>query len=169
MPVDSFKYVSRLVTRYYKLTSVKDYGPIPWIQLSKPIDESKFALVTSGGLYDQRHDESFDLERESEEPSWGDPSYRAISVDIPPGSMGASHHHLNTDGVLDDRNVLLPIDRFQELISEGNIGGLADHHYSFMGYQGYPSDLSGWTETYGPEVAGRMRDEEVDCIFLTTA
>ena len=169
MPVDSFKYVSRLVTRYYKLTSVKDYGPIPWTPLSKPIDESTFALVTSGGLYDQRHDKSFDLERESEEPSWGDPSYRGIPVDILPGSIGASHHHLNTNGVLADRNVLLPLDRFQELISEGKVGRLADHHYSFMGYQGYPSDLSRWTEKYGPEVAGRMRDEEVDCIFLTTA
>lgn len=169
MPVDSFKFVSRLVTRYYKLTSVGDYGPIPWTPLTKPLKECNFALLTSGGLYDRRHDEPFDLEREEREPSWGDPTYRALAVDIPPDAIGTSHHHLNTDGVLMDRNVLLPIDRFQELAAEGQIGSLTPHHYSFMGYQGYPSDLSGWLNTYGPEVASLMSEEGADCVFLTTA
>jgi D-proline reductase (dithiol) PrdB len=169
MPVDSFKYIPRLVARYYKLTTVEDRGPIPWTPLSKPIEQCTFALVTSGGLYDRRHDQPFNLVREEREPAWGDPSYRSIPTDIPPGEMGASHHHLNISGVLADHNVLLPIDRFRELISDGRIGGLARRHYSFMGYQGFPSDLSGWTQVYGPEVAGRLRDEQVDCIFLTTA
>jgi D-proline reductase (dithiol) PrdB len=169
MPVDSFKYIPRLVARYYKLTTVADLGPIPWTPLSKPLTECTFALVTSAGLYNKRHDPPFDLAREEREPTWGDPSYRSIRSDIPPGDIGASHSHLNTSGVLTDRNVLLPIDRFQELTVEGRVGCLAKHHYSFMGYQGFPSDLSGWTQKYGPEVTGRLRDEQVDCIFLTTA
>lgn len=169
MPVDSFKLLSRLVTRYYKLMSLEDRGPIPWTPLEKPLDECRFALVTSGGLYDRRSALPFDLEREVRQPSWGDPDYRSLPADITHEEMGASHHHLNTAGVLEDRNVLLPIDRFDELIAEGRIGSLASTHYSFMGYQGFPADLSGWLEQSGPEVAGRMTDEEVDCIFLTTA
>ena len=169
MAVDSFKYVSRLVARYYKLTTVEDRGPIPWTPLSKPLEECRFALVTSGGLFDKRIDPPFNLAREAREPSWGDPSFRAITVDTPPEHMGASHHHLNTRSVLSDRNVLLPIDRFLAMVNEGRIGGLTQHHYSFMGYQGFPSDLRGWLEIYGPQVAGRMREEEADCIFLTTA
>jgi D-proline reductase (dithiol) PrdB len=169
VPVDSFKYLPGLVTRYYKLTSLEEYGPIPWTPLSKPFDQCRFALVTSGGLYDKRHDPPFDLAREERQPSWGDPSYRAIPAGIPQDQLGASHYHLNTEGVLADRNILLPLDRFTELIDEGQVGGLTSHHYSFMGYQGFPSDLNGWISTSGPEVAGRMSDEEADCVFLTSA
>jgi D-proline reductase (dithiol) PrdB len=133
------------------------------------MNECRFALVTSGGLFNRRMDQPFDLEREEREPSWGDPSYRAIPVNVPPEEIGASHHHLNTAGVLSDHNILLPIDRFKELVMRGTIGSLAATHYSFMGYQGFPSDLSAWTERFGPEVARRMNEEEVDCIFLTTA
>lgn len=169
MPVDSFKYVSRLVSRYYKLTTVEDRGPIPWTPMSKPLAQSSFALVTSGGLFDMRQDSPFDLAREQREPSWGDPSYRAIPVDTPQETMGVSHHHINPAGVLADHNVLLPIERFQTLHEEGRVGELANYHYSFMGYQGFPSDLSGWIHSSGPEVAQRMRSEAVDCVFLTTA
>lgn len=169
MTVDSFKFVSRLVTRYYKLTTVEDRGPIPWTPLGKPLSESRFALVTSGGMYDRHSDPPFDLEREVREPAWGDPSYRALPTIMPPEQTGASHHHLNTTGILTDRNILLPIDRFQELLNEDCIGSLAEHQYSFMGYQGFPSDLSAWTQRSGPEVAGRMAEEEIDCVFLTTA
>jgi hypothetical protein len=169
MTVDSFKYLPRLVTRYYKLTTVEDRGPISWTSLPKPLEACHFTLVTSGGLFDRRTDPPFDLEGEERRPSWGDPSYRAIPFNIPPDALGASHYHLNTNGVLTDRNVLLPIDHFLALAQEGRIGGLTEHHYSFMGYQGFPSDLSDWLEIFGPQVAGRMQEEQSDCIFLTTA
>lgn len=169
MPVDSFKYLPRLVSRFYKLTSIDAPGSIPWTPLDKPLSRSRFALVTSAGLYDRRSDPQFDLQREAHQPSWGDPNYRVLPGDMLPDQMGASHHHINTTGVLADRNVLLPVDRFVELVSAGRVGSLAGNHYSFMGYQGFPADLSGWTRRYGPEVAGRMRAEQVDCIFLTSA
>lgn len=169
MPVDSFKYLPRLVSRYYKLTAVEAHGSIPWTPVRKPLRSSKIALVTSGGLYDRRRDQPFDLEREVRQPAWGDPSYRIISVDTPPGQTGASHHHINTAGVLADRNVLLPVDRLREFAAEGLIGSLAAKHYSFMGYQGFPSDLSAWRDRYGPEVSKEMSAEQVDCVLLTTA
>ena len=81
-----------------------------------------------------------------------------------PGSNGA-----NADHVLEDMNILLPIQRFHEDAAEGRIGGLAGHAYSFMGYQGFPADLTGWRQIYGPQVAERLRAEEVDCVFLTSA
>jgi D-proline reductase (dithiol) PrdB len=71
--------------------------------------------------------------------------------------------------VLDDPNILLPIDRFQELVAEGRIAGLADRAYSFMGYQGFPSDSSAWRERYGPQVAEKLKAEHVDCVMLTPA
>lgn len=169
MEVDSFKYLSRLVSRYYKLTKIEPELPIPWTPVTQPLSQCRFGLVTSGGLYHQGHEPPFDLERERREPTWGDPSYRTLPTDMPPEELGVSHFHINADRVLEDMNILLPIQRFRELAEEGRIGDLAPHAYSFMGYQGFPSNLAEWRETYGPQVAERLLAEEVDCALLTAA
>jgi D-proline reductase (dithiol) PrdB len=169
MEVDSFRYLSPLITRYYKLSQVHKELPIPWTPLRRPVRQSCFALVTSGGLYHQGHEPPFDLERERREPPWGDPSYRTLPTDMDPHEVGVSHFHINSSDVIEDMDILLPIQRFQELAAEGCIGGLAPHAYSFMGYQGFPADLSGWKEVYGPQVAERLLAEQVDCVMLTTA
>lgn len=169
MEVDSFKYVSRLVTRYYKMTTVEAELPIPWTPLARPLSQSRFGLITSGGLYHKDHQPPFDLEQERREPTWGDPSFRIIPADISPKEVGASHFHINTEPVVEDLNILLPVQRFNELAAEGRIQGQADHAYSVMGYQGFPADLTGWRETYGPQVAEKLLAEEVDCVLLTTA
>jgi D-proline reductase (dithiol) PrdB len=169
MTVDSFKYLSRLVSRYYKLASVDNPGPIPWTPLAKPLEAACFSLVTSGGLYHKGYEPPFDLEGEEQNPSWGDPSFRSLPADIPQDELGASHHHINTDGVLADINVLLPVDHFRELVDKGEAGGLARTVYSFMGYQGFPADLTAWKQDYGPQVAEKMTAEGVECVLLTTA
>ncbi len=169
MQVDSFRYTSRLIKRYYKLTRVEAELPIPWSPLARPLSQSRFGLVTSGGLYHQVHEPPFDLERERQEPTWGDPSFRTLPTDMKPSEVGVSHFHIKKSDVLKDMNILLPIQRFQELAEEGRIQGLAPHAYSFMGYQGFPADLTGWKDVYGPQVAERLLAEEVDCVLLTTA
>ena len=169
MKVDSFKYLSRLVTRYYKMSQVTAELPIPWTPLTKPVKQARFSLVTSGGLYHRGHEPPFDVEREKREPTWGDPNYRTLPSNIDPSEVGVSHLHLNTADIEADMNILLPIQRFQELVDAGRIGGLTDQVYSFMGYQGYPADQRPWKQSYGPEVAQKMAADEVDCILLTAA
>ena len=167
--VDSFKYLPRILAVYYQTTDCQPELPIPWTPLPRPLAACKFGLVTSGGLYRRGVEPPFDLERERQEPTWGDPSYRVLPSDIQQTQVGASHLHLNTRDVLTDLNILLPIHRFQELVATGRIGGLARHAYSFMGYQGFPPDTAAWQETYGPEVAEKLKAEGVDCVLLTPA
>lgn len=169
MEVDSFRYLSPLIKRYYQLSLVKRKLPIPFTPLRKPLRQCRFGLVTSGGLYHRGHDRPFDEERERREPSWGDPSFRVLPSDVGPAEVGCSHLHINARGVLADVNVLLPVQRFGELVAERRIGGLASRAYSFMGYQGFPSDLSGWRGTYGPAVRDALLAEQVDCVLLSTA
>lgn len=169
MEVDSFKYTSRLVSRYYRMTQIGKDLPIPWTPLAKALSQSKFGLVTSGGLYNPEKEPPFDLARESREPTWGDPTFRTIPVDINPETIGVSHHHINGAKVKEDMNILLPVQRFQEFAEDGEIGVLAAQAYSFMGYQGYPADQSGWKELYGPQVANRLLEDGVDCVLLTAA
>lgn len=169
MKVDSFRFVSPLIKRYYQLSRVTKELPIPFTPLGKPLAECRLSLVTTGGLYHRGHDVPFDQERERREPAWGDPSYRVLSTDMDPGEVGVSHLHINPKDVLADVNILLPIERMKELVAEGRVGSLAAKAYSFMGYQGFPAELSGWKERYGPEVLGALLAERVDGVLLTSA
>jgi D-proline reductase (dithiol) PrdB len=169
MSVDSFKYLPRLIAAFYKMTQRQLELPIPWTPLPHPLSECKFGLVTSGGLYHKGLDQPFDVEREKKEPRWGDPTFRTIPGDIQKSDLGISHLHFNTQDVLADINILLPIQRFQELATVGLIGGLANLAYSLMGYQGFPPDTSAWHEISGPQIATMFKKEEVDCVLLTPA
>ena len=57
-----------------------------------------------------------------------------------------------------------PIDRLQELVDQGTIGSLSDNYYSYMGAL---RDVTGIVEDSGPEVAQRLKEEEVDVVLLT--
>ena len=167
MPVDSFKFLPRLISVIYEMTDLQPEYPLPWTPLRRPLTECNFGLITSGGLYNKRDEPSFDLEREKQEPSWGDPSFRTIPNSITKGDLGVSHLHYNPEFVLEDINVLLPIHRFLDLVTQNRIRALADFAYSFMGYQGYPPDTSYWRDTFGPEVAKRLKADGEDCVLLT--
>lgn len=167
MTVDSFKWLPRSIAGYYQAMQVDRPEHIPWTPLRKPVQECRFALVTSAGLYLKEEHEPFDAERERREPFWGDPTYRVIPADVRQEQIAAEHLHLNTEDFERDVNVALPIHRFRDLVDAGEAGSLAPHHYAFMGYQaqGAPE----WKERYGPEVAQRMIEEEVDAALLAPA
>ena len=166
MPVDSFKYLPGSIAAYYRNMPVQKEDPIPWTPLAKPLSESRFALVTTAGIYVEGAEPPFDMEREKREPMWGDPTFRCIPRDVHQDQIGASHLHINNRDLLEDVNIVLPVQRFLELESEGVIGSLAPTSYSYMGYQ---MNNSEWRNKYGPEVAGLMKDEAVDCVLLTPA
>lgn len=171
MPVDSFKNLPRLIATFYEYQAgrMPPPEPTPFTPLTKPLSDCTFGLITSGGLYQQGIEPPFDVERERAQPDWGDPTYRTIPSDITQAEIGASHLHINTDDVLTDFNILLPITRFQELVANGRVGALAAEHFSFMGYQGFPPDASAWRDTAGPEVAARFKAANVDCALLVPA
>jgi D-proline reductase (dithiol) PrdB len=169
MMVDSFKFLPRIIATFYQMTEREPQHPIPWTPLTKPIGAAKFGLVTSGGLYLKEVQEPFNLEREKAEPSWGDPSYRIIPSTVMKEDIAMSHLHLNTRDIKADFNILLPIHRMQEFVKDGLIGALADDHYAFMGYQGFPPDSRAWETEYGPQIAHALHNEGVHCVLLTPA
>ncbi len=169
MPVDSFKWLPRSIAAYYQGLPVPAPEPVPWTPLGKPVEQCRFALVTTAGLYvkgESASGGSFDVDRERREPFWGDPTYRVIPSDVRQDQVGVAHLHINTEDIERDVNVVLPVQRFQELAAAGEVGELAPNHYSFMGYQ---QDAREWQERYAPEVAQRMVSEEVDAALITPA
>jgi D-proline reductase (dithiol) PrdB len=121
--------------------------------------------VTTAGI-SMKSDSPFDMQREKTEPAWGDPSYRAIPRTATEKEIEVSHLHIKTDYIKQDINVMLPLTRFQEFEKEGLIGKLAPTCYSYYGFQLDPTVLLNETM---PEVAGRMREENVEAVLITPA
>ena len=60
-----------------------------------------------------------------------------------------------------DLNVIIPLDRLDEMAQAGEIGSVADEHYSFMGAAD-PVTM----EKSARKVAGKMKQEGVNTVFL---
>jgi D-proline reductase (dithiol) PrdB len=140
-------------------------GTIPWKPLQKPICETTFALVTSAGI-SMKTDPPFDVEREKNEPLWGDPTSRKIPVSADETNIDVNHLHINTDYIKQDINVILPLQRFREFEREGLIGHLAATSYSYYGFQLNPEVL---LEQTIPGVVSSMKAEGVEAALLTPA
>lgn len=140
-------------------------GDIPWTPLVKPLAQTTFALMTSAGI-SLKTEPPFDMARERREPTWGDPTFRAIPREAGEGDVEVNHLHITTDFIKQDLNVILPLARFAELERRGRIGRLAPTSYSYYGYQPDPAVLL--QETM-PLVAERMRAEGVEAVLLTPA
>ncbi len=166
MPVDSFAYLPRSFHAEYQAIHDPPAEPV-WAPFGKPAAEATIALLTSAGLYLRHTQEPFDLDGERQDPTWGDPTYRVIPRTARAGDLGAAHLHLNTRDLVADPDVALPLVTFAELERDGVIGRLADHHYSFMGYQSRA--LKDWRETYGPEVVAHLKREPADAVILAPA
>lgn len=130
-------------------------GPPVWSEPAKPIDEMRFALVTTAGLH-FRDDPAFEL---------ADATFRPIDGHEDPDNLLMSHSSVNFDksGFAEDVNIVFPLGRFSELAAEGTIGSLAGIHYSFMG-AGLPP---GAYENSAAQVAGLLKQDKVDAVFLT--
>ncbi len=111
--------------------------------------------------------ESFDVEREKREPTWGDPGWRAIPRDVSQDRIDAAHLHINTDHVKRDVGVALGLRALAALEAEGVIGRLATENYSVMGYQ--EAGCRVWQTKTGPEIASRLRDAAVHALVLAPA
>lgn len=139
------------------------YRSLDWgsgASLSKPLSKSKIAMVTTAAFY------APDQEPFDEEMKGGDPSYRIIPVETDLQALRIGHRSEAFDhaGIEQDKNLALPLERLDELVTEGSIGEVNPRHFSFMGSVTAPGRLIGVT---APEVAQMLRDDGVDAVLLT--
>ena len=130
-----------------------DFATRPWVTGPK-LPRRRVAIVSSAGLV-----------RRGETPFRGrDPDYRVIPGDTKPEQLLISHISINFDrtGFQEDWNVVFPVERLNELVAEGVIASVAATHYSFMGASD-PLEM----EPHARELAGRLKDDQVDAVVLT--
>lgn len=117
------------------------------------VPEARVAIISTAGLH-RRSDRPFGI---------GEAGYRVIPRDVDPADLVMSHISTNFDrtGFQLDLNMVLPIERLEELADEGFIESAADYHYSFMGATD-PAAM----ESEARSLAGLLRQDRVSCVLL---
>jgi len=165
--VDGFRFLPPGLKAWMK-TFIPDEdfkGTIPWTPMSKPLNQTTIALVTSAGI-SLKTDPPFDMEREKKDPLWGDRSFRVIPRGTTGKDIDVNHLHINTNYAKQDINVILPLARMAEFEKEQIIGRLAPTAYSFYGFQWQNTDFL--KEAIEP-ISKMMKDEKVEAVLLTPA
>ncbi len=137
-------------------------GDIPWVQPAKPLRACKVALVTTSGVH-HRGQKPFDMQDQD-----GDPSYRELDNDRIAADFQITHDYYDHSDAERDLNIVLPLQRLQELVAEKVIGRLNSRHFAFMGHidgRHIPTLI----EQSAQEVAGKLCSDEVDLVLLTPA
>ena len=124
----------------------------PWVG-GPPLNRRRVAIISTAGLH-VREDSPFTLMSGE---------YRVIPANVVGNDLVMSHVSTNFDrtGFQQDWNVVFPLDRLRELADEGNIGSVADFHYSFMGATD-PRQM----EPMVRNLAGLLKGDQVDAILL---
>ena len=154
--------LSDLALKHRAFIAAYPFQKIDWrpgAYLSKPLSEARIALVTTAGLYPPgdrpfRHSIRHD-----------DCSYREIPADTEVQSLiiGQSSDAFDHAGIESDRNLAFPLDRIRELVADGTIDASAPRHFSIMGSIVATRAL---VQDTGPEIAAKLRADEVDAVLL---
>ncbi len=134
--------------------------PSPINPLRQPVCAARVAMVVTAGAH-LKTDPPFNLRSRT-----GDHTYREIPHDTKLEDLVLSHVGYDTRRVSADKNCVFPLDRLRELEIEGIIGALAPRHFSFMGYIAETDPLVSQT---APEVAEKLKTDEVDLVLLAPA
>lgn len=126
----------------------------PWVT-GPPLSARRVAIVTTAGLH-RAEDRNFDLR---------DTGYRVIPGELSAAELAMSHASVNFDrtGFQQDTNVVFPVDRLCDLAAAGEIGSVADYHYSVMGAGWLPHEIAPTAR----EIAGMLKEDKVNAVLLS--
>ena len=120
----------------------------------QPLARRRIAIVSSAALI-RRGDKPF---------PFGSGECRFVAADTPPNDLLLSHVSINFDraGWQRDINVVFPIDRLRDLAASGEIGGVAETHYTVMG----STDPAAMEQAVS-QIEGQLRQERIDSVLLS--
>ncbi len=124
----------------------------PFVKGTK-LSKARVALISTAGLH-----------RSVDRPFVpGETGYRLIPKDVAANELVMSHISSNFDrtGFQMDINMILPIDRLNELVDTGVVGSVGQYHYSFMGATD-PTQMEGEARA----LAAIMKKDKIDAVLL---
>ena len=118
--------------------------------------DATVAIVTTAGLH------------RPDQPGWtamGDQSFRVLEASDRDLRLGHWSPNFDRLGISADLNVAYPIDRLDDLATEGVIGRVGPRHISFMGAQ--DETMTTIRLDSGPAAAKLLTESGVDVVLLT--
>lgn len=155
-PID---YIARTHAQYAALGHssyrwVENDEPPPWAALKRPLNESRLAIVASGGIYAVGQLAFHHRD---------DTSIRAIDRDVDVADLRTSHFAYDQTAARSDPNVVFPIEPMRRSVAAGRLGSLGRHGYTCMG--GIYSSRR-VREELAAEIARRVIEDQVDLVLL---
>ncbi len=125
-----------------------------WCAITKPLRESRVALLSSAALR-LAHQEPF-IPRE-------DFSYRRVPSEVNAGEIVIDHHSGIGRVPKQDPEIVFPRTALANLCARGVIGSLAPFHFSFMGGL---RDHGKIENELAPAIASELKQAQVDLALL---
>lgn len=122
---------------------------------ARPVADATVAIVTTAAIH-AVDDAAF---------TYDETSFRVLERDERSFKLGHWSPNFDRSGLTADLNVVFPIDRLEELATDGTIGAVAPRHLSFAGNQ--PDDVATVRLDSGPRAAQLLNDDGVDIVILT--
>ena len=125
-----------------------------WVPVTKPVSESKVALLSSAAL-----------RLEGQEPfvPREDLSYRRVRSDPAAGAIVIDHHSGIGRIPKQDPEMVFPRTALATLAKRGLIGALSPYHFSFMGGVRRSQEIE---EELAPAIAAELKKAAVDLALL---
>jgi D-proline reductase (dithiol) PrdB len=149
------------INERYPGSMISKQAAVPLAHLKKPLHDCRLTMISSCGVHlktgrplDVCHPfGSFEFRRV---PS------QARHADLTIHQLKYPHDDADLD-----INVIFPIERMQELVSEGTLGGLTENFFSFIGYN---MDPARFEDTVARNIARAVVEEErADAALLVPA
>ena len=147
------------------------YDDTPWATMSKPLSESRVALITSSGHFVNGDDpKPFGVENMSQEEAEARmadflkeaPTLSTIPTSTDLANLRVRHGGYPVRAAKADPQVVLPLRIMESLADEGVIGEFAPNAYSFVG----AAAQGRLKKTIGPEWAEMLREQDIDAVLL---
>ena len=133
---------------------------VPLALMRKPLSESRLTFVSTAGVQ-PKGSMPFDTVHPI-----GDYTFRRVPSDSKVEDLEIHQLKYPTAGAKKDLNVIFPIKRLQELISEKIIGELVPNFFSFIGYN---MDAERLGQTLAEDIADAVEAEKPDAALLAPA
>ena len=128
---------------------------IPYTPFERDLSETTISLVSTAGVH-LKTQTPYDVE--------GDGSYRVIPSNSNVADLMITHDHYDHEAADQDINVVFPIKRLRELVTDGTIKGI---NTDFFGMMGYTLKMKQVLEETGPEIARKIERSATDLVLLT--
>jgi D-proline reductase (dithiol) PrdB len=149
------------INERYPGSMIEKESFVPLARVKKPLSESKLTLISSCGVH-AKSDPPLDVCH-----PFGDFRFRRVRSNLRHEDLVIHQLKYPHDDADLDINVIFPIERLQELASEGVLGGLTTNFFSFIGYSMDPEKFE---RTVAKDIAESVAVEErADAALLAPA